>query len=337
MTLTTTTDGLRKRSPNPNVSPHLDDSDRDHRQANQSYSPGLLSPYAQDDSLGQSASYSPYPERSPVTTHTPFSGITPTIRLVPTSSSRSTSDTAPDPLPTLNSRSRSDDRRQYTGSPASVVTAELHRHATEPAYSQLDRGQVREAFLFSRDPHDKPVPPLPLQIRREPSLRSVVSRSRITKSEYDDARADPDDRESVDAASAGTGRRTWSSLLINPFKHHSNPKRRDSNGSTNRFRRLQVLSKPMLRSTSSASTNPNTTTTNPNMDHGEDNPYKQAAALEKTISATSITSEVLERVRKAGLDKITAKFPERVETTNEAWTSHKIILLMSVLSVSLHR
>lgn len=331
MTLTTTTDGLRKRSPNPNLSPHLDEPDRnrEHRQTSQPYSPGLLSPYAQDDSLGQSASYSPYPERSPVTAYAPLGGITPTIRLIPTFSSRSPSDASPDPLPNLNSRSRSDDRYQ-AGSPASVVTAELHRHATEPAYSNLDRGQTREPFLFSRDPYDKPVPPLPLQIRREPSLRSIDSRSSIGKSEYNE-RGEQDDRESVDAASAGTGRRTWSSLSINPFKHyHPSPERQDSSGSTGRFRRLQALSKPMLRSTSSASTS----TTNPDFDNGDDNPYKKAAALEKTISATSITSEILERVRKAGGDKITAKFPERVETIDEAWTSFKIVLLMSVLTVS---
>lgn len=320
--MTLTSDGLRKRSPNPNLSPHLDDPDRDLRQTAQPYSPGLLSPYAQDDSQGQSANYSPFAERSPVTAHTPFGGITPTIRLIPTSS-RSNSDTSPIP-PTLNSRSRSDDR-QFAGSPASVLTADLHRHATEPPYSHLDRGEPREAFLFSRHPNDKPVPPLPLHIRRESSLRSIESRISIGKSELDN-----DDRESADAASAGTGRRTWSSLLVNPFKQHRDPERTASNGSSSKLRRLQALSRPMLRSSSSASTN----ATLPDSDPVDVNPYKKAAALEKTISATSIDSEILERVRSAGGDKITAKFPERVETEDKAWTSFKIVLLMSVLTVS---
>ena len=328
-----TTDGLRKRSPNPNVSPHLDDPDRDLRQADQPYSPGLLSPYAHNDVQGQSASYSPYPNRSPINTDAPLGGITPTIRLIPTSS-RSNSDTSPIPA-TLDSRSWSDDRyRPHVGSPASILTADLHRHATEPTtYSRLDRGQVRAAFSFSRDPDDKPVPPLPLQIRREHSLKSIDSRSSISKSDFAKQggwEGDHDDRESVDAASAGTGRRTWSSLLVSPFRSHAHPKRNPSNGSTSRFGRLQALSRPMLRTSSSAST---TTAAYPDQDPGDVDPYKKAAALEKTISATSIDSEILQRVRSVGGDKITAKFPERVDTVDETWTSFKIILLMSVLTV----
>lgn len=308
MSLSPDISGLRRRSPNPN-SPHLAAPDGS-RQA-QPYSPSLLSPYATAQPSQQLPSrYSPLRRStsSTLSAYTPFAGATPTIRLQP-----SYSDSVAAAPITLDSRSRSDDidyRRGASSSPS------LRRHETEPAYPHIERSTISNAetpYLFSRDPN-KPVPPLPLKPRRkstsEGSIASSVESTLTTKSD-DSAGA-----TSVDANSSGTGRRTWRSLLLNPF-------REGQHRSLGSLRNFKLGSRAMSRWSQSATS--------------DDTLIGEDSRKEKYMGSSEDTliEDTMRRIRSTeGGAKIAAKIPERqIGKGKEGWTSFKIILFLSVLPV----
>lgn len=319
MTIQDDAQGLRRRSPNPNAdSPHLDAPDATATPI--PYSPGLLSPYAHRDNHAFSSA------RSPASVYTPFVGTAPTIRLIP---ARRTTGDEPSPI----ARSRSDDVDDRH--PQDAVSS-LKRRTTDPSYTTLRRGQADDAtYMLSRPNLDKPVPPIPPDAhpRRHDSVRS--------RNESENGRqAPPSELDSMDGASAGTGRKTWSSLLVNPFKavrgpgqmsgrmHRDHSTSTSSTSSSRGLRPLHLLAPPMSRKTSSMSSLATIVDT--------DDGAMSLTKIQSTSSAssTAIDSKILELVRSAGGDKITAKFPERNEAEDQEWTSFKMVLLLSVLTVS---
>lgn len=315
--------GLRRRSPNPN-SPDLEDA---RSPSFRPFSAFIPSPDLCDDTQGLSASFSPNPARSPASVYTPWQGATPTIRLVP-SSSQGGSDQPPTPIP-LDSRSRSDDHDAHPHDhTASSPAASLHRHVTDPNYSYLRRSGVDhdqpQPFIITRDRRDKPFPPVPLIPRRTGSVDgSLVESEDLAKSEVD----------SVEVASAGTGRRTWSSLLVNPFKTLPIGRERSTTSRPTRWRPHNLLSRPMRQSPTVAPSGPfsvRSVDTNPyrsylvDRDRDHDRPLSISAGLKDKMKKRFVGT---------GGDKLTAKFPERTEAEDTEWTSFKIVLLLSVLSV----
>jgi hypothetical protein len=319
MTLSPDISGLRRRSPNPD-SPHLDPNDG---RPVASYSPSLLSPYARAEGANHRLPSRYAPSRrstsSLFSTYTPYGANTPTIRLVP---SHSETDSAPTPI-TLNARSKSndiDDRISGLSSPS------LRRHETEPSYARMERSTtVEEPYTITRSSKDRPLPPLPLNPRRTSiGAHSITSSVVTTPSEA--GRSEISGVSSVDATSAGTGRKTWKSLLVNPFK--DSPGRRSHSfrsfapirlGS----RAMSRMSRRMSRSTASDDTL-------------IESPYT-LDKMAKTASEDTLVDETMKRIRSTeGGDKILQKIPERlVEKGKEGWSSFKVVLLLSVLTVGI--
>jgi hypothetical protein len=324
MSLSPDISGLRRRSPNPN-SPHL--AGPEGSRSAQPYSPSLLSPYATAEAPQRLPSrYSPW-RRSTASTsasYTPYGGATPTIRLVP---SYTDSDAAPTPI-TLDSRSRSNDvdNRPLRGA---LSSPSLRRHETEPSYPHLERSTVSETeepYLFSRDPKHKPMPPLPLRPRRKSTSEgSIASSVESTVSAKSD---DTNGAASVDAISSGTGRRTWKSLLLNPFRENqSRPAVGRSLGS---LRQLNLGSRAMSRFSRSATSDDTLIGDNRSMME------EKHIALERASSEDTLIGDTMKRIRSAeGGAKIAAKIPERqIGKSKKGWTSFKTILILSVLTVS---
>jgi hypothetical protein len=319
MSLSPDISGLRRRSPNPN-SPHL--GPNDGARPTQSYSPSLLSPYARAEGSHRLPNrYSPSRRSTSSlnSAYTPYGANTPTIRLVP---SHTDSESAPTPI-TLTTRSKSNDLddRSPRIQPASPA---LRRHETEPAYARMERsGTAEEPYLFTRNPRDRPVPPIPLNVRRQSiGAQSITSSVVTTPSEA--GRSDISaGATSVDAASAGTGRRTWKSLLINPFR--DSPSRRSMRDSFRSSGPVRLGSRAMSRLSRSAASD----------DTLIETPYT-LEKMAKTSSEDTLVDETMKRIRSTeGGDKILAKIPERlVEKGKEGWTSFKVVLLLSVLTVS---
>ena len=315
MTLTPDISGLRRRSPNPD-SPHLDPNDS--ARPIQPYSPSLLSPYTRAEGSTQRlpSRYAP-PRRSTsslFSTYAPYGGTTPTIRLVPSRSE------IPTPI-TLAPRSKSNDiderSRDEPTSPA------LRRHETEPAYVRMERSSTVETLhLNTRNTQDRPLPPLPLHVRRNSVSGQSISSSILTTSS-DAGRSELSAGISIDAASAGTGRRTWKSLLVNPFR---DAPRRSLHDSFRSFGPVRIGSRAMSRlsrSTTSADSLIETT-------------YR-LEKMARTTSEDTLVDKTLQRIRSTeDGDKILQKIPERlVEKGKEGWTSFKVVLFLSVLTVRL--
>lgn len=317
MTLSPDISGLRRRSPNPN-SPHLDPNEGAH--PIQPYSPSLLSPYARAEGI-TSRLPSRYAQSrrstSSLSAYTPYGGTTPSIRLVP---SHSESENAPTPI-IIGARSKSNDIDERTrGEPSSPA---LKRHETEPTYARLQRSTTGdEPYVISRSPTDRPLPPLPHHVRRNSmGARSMVSSVLTTPSEA--GRSDISAGvTSIDAASAGTGRRTWKSLLINPFR--DSPSRRSAHDSLRSFGPVKMGSRAMSRWSRSVDS----------QDTLIETPYT-LGKMAKTASEDTLVEETMKRIRSTeGGDKVLQKIPERlVERGKEGWTSFKVVLLLSVLSV----
>jgi hypothetical protein len=313
MTLSPDISGLRRRSPNPD-SPHLDPNDG---RPIQSYSPSLLSPYARAEGATTRLPSRYAPSRrstsSLFSTYTPYGGTTPTIRLVP---SHSDTDSTPTPI-TLNSRSKSndiDDRVNGLSSPS------LRRHETEPSYARMERSTaVEEPYTITRSSKDRPLPPLPLNPRRT-SIGAHSITSSVLTTPSDAGRSEISGVSSVDATSAGTGGRTWKSLLINPLK--DSPGRRSH--SFRSFASIRLGSRAMSRLSRSTASD----------DTLIESPYT-LDKMAKTASENTLVDETMKRIRSTeGGDKILQKIPERlVEKGKEGWTSFKVVLLLSVLTV----
>jgi len=305
--------GLRRRSPNPN-SPHLDPNDG---RPIQSYSPSLLSPYTRAEGSDHRLPSRYAPSRrstsSLFSTYTPYGGATPTIRLVP---SHSETDSDPRPI-TLNTRSKSndiDDRVSGLSSPS------LRRHETEPSYARMERSTtIEEPYTVSRNSKDRPLPPLPLNPRRK-SLGAFSMTSSAITTPSEAGQSEISGISSADAASAGTGRGTWRSLLVNPFK--DSPDRRSHTFRS--FAPIRLGSRAMSRMSRSAASE----------DTLIESPYT-VGKMAKTASEDTLVDDTMKRIRSTeGGDKILQKIPERlVEKDKEGWTSFKVVLLLSVLTV----
>jgi hypothetical protein len=76
--------------------------------------------------------------------------------------------------------------------------------------------------------------------------------------------------------------------------------------------------------------------TNASDDSHVETPYT-LEKMAKTSSEDTLVDQTMKRIRSTeGGDKILAKIPERkIEQGKERWTSFKIVLLLSVLTVSL--
>jgi len=317
MSLSPDISGLRRRSPNPN-SPHL--GPNDGARPTQSYSPSLLSPYARaEGSFRLPNRYSPSRRSTSSLNsgYTPYGANTPTIRLVP---SHTDSEGAPTPI-TLTTRSKSNDLDDRTPRTQPTSPA-LRRHDTEPAYSRMERsGTAEEPYLFSRNRRDRPVPSL--NVRRQ-SIGAQSFTSSVVTTPSEAGKSDISaGATSVDAASAGTGRRTWKSLLINPFR--DSPTRRSVRDSFRSSGPVRLGSRAMSRLSHSGASD----------DTLIETPYT-LEKMAKTSSEDTLVDETMKRIRSTeGGDKILAKIPERlVEKGKEGWTNFKVVLLLSVLTVS---
>ncbi|WVQ97567.1 hypothetical protein IAU59_004681 [Kwoniella sp. CBS 9459] len=306
------TRGLRRRSPNPNSPlPELEIP----------YSPALLSPYIQpssghgrvaqrsNDGAGLGFTYdagAEQAERQGYETST----IRPTIRLVTTAGWDTSVDSGYHaPLP---SRSRSSDERGSSNLEAAV--AALRRHRTDPKVStwasRLEKEQARETYLFPRDPRDRPVPPLPLNIHTTSRPPSIVS-SRSSN------------------GSRGTGESTMgSSLPATPRTSKSGSTRTAPSDKWEASRcgspTASVQSRRSFfsfRSFDSRSSRSSTSTLPV--------PFYPSACYK--VGAGLKTSDL------RGLDvseKLTAKFPPRREPKKtRRWTWYKVMLLLSTIVV----
>ncbi|WRT64298.1 uncharacterized protein IL334_001229 [Kwoniella shivajii] len=175
--------GLRRRSPNPNSPlPQLEIP----------YSPALLSPYIHVNGdgrglgLGYNDVFDRYHRPSPLVQagHYP----SPTIRLIPSSYNQPHSPIQATRHAPPTARSRSNDEIRAISDQTAASIAALRRHRTDPRnYSNGERaarGESYESTLFPRDSRDRPVPPLPLDIKRTkrgpPSISSSTSTGKET-------------------------------------------------------------------------------------------------------------------------------------------------------------
>lgn len=296
--------GLRRRSPNPN-SPIP-------------YSPALLSPYEPQVESWDAAPR--FGQGHHQHEHAP------TIRLVGPSDAGSsrTSYHAPEP-----SRSRSDDRDARE--PRLVATdASLRRHGTDPKFypsmgRQLSRGKRSTASLlsaenspgdFERGFLDKPVPTLPLNIRRT----KTPSRPPSVVSDH------------TAASSNATASKSVASSRIffqNPFRR-SVPQTRSSSPtlsarSTRSYRSsLTRLPEPMSRSASSLSTTSTLL-----------GPHYETAGWDKFEKVNSSEATLVDKLKSTGVgEKLTYKVPPRRDGGSQPWPKLKWTLLLSVLLVS---
>ncbi|WWD17728.1 hypothetical protein CI109_102169 [Kwoniella shandongensis] len=364
--------GLRRRSPNPNVSPLP--------QLDIPYSPALLSPYINvsgntntDGSragrgLGLGAGHNDplerYHERSPLASRQDSERRdypNPTIRLVPSSTSHLAThrydDEARSPIQAIRhphayvaygappaSRSRSNDESSRRNADAVASLASLQRHRTDPkSYHHLSTGSrsdltstIREDgkdeyHLFPRDLREKPVPLLPLDIRRSRSSGppSIISsdgrRGGGTSESGSSLPTTPRDRPNSVLSSI-------KSSLRNPFSQSQTslvtPTPSSPTHSTRSLRSFVSTS-----STTSSSTRSSTSTLAV--------PFNPATIWKAYGVEGGKAADVM--IKKGGEDglneKLTDKFPtpgpvNRLEKgKKERWTGYKWALLLSVLTV----
>ncbi|KAK8866070.1 hypothetical protein IAR55_001221 [Kwoniella newhampshirensis] len=342
--------GLRRRSPNPNVSPIL--------QPDVPYSPALLSPYInvsgnrgfQDGSngAGLGAGYNDplerYHQPSPLASRRDSERRgypNPTIRLVPSSHPRTHPDDSTIPVHAIRhahappaSRSKSNDEaRRHSDYDQAAALASLKRHRTDPrSYHSGSRETLtRDAYLIPRDLRERPVPPLPLEIRRSgsgssgpPSIFSSSSEERTTG------------QESVGGSSLPTTPRDGRpNSVLSSLKSLSNP---FSQSQTS----LDAPASPTLSTRSFvSSTSASTTVTSSS---ARSTTSTLAVPFYPTAFWKSYGAEgkggVLPKVGEARVnEKLTDKFPapapvRAVDTgKKDRWTGYKWILLLSILSV----
>ncbi|OCF33904.1 hypothetical protein I316_04246 [Kwoniella heveanensis BCC8398] len=291
--------GLRRRSPNPNSPlPDLEIP----------YSPALLSPYVHtphqgrfaqrnDDGAGLGFTYGD----GAVQAERQGYAVRPTIRLVTTAGAETSLDIAP-PLP---SRSRSNDERGDSNLTAAV--AALRRHRTDPKVStwvsglEKEQVQARDTYLFPKDPRDRPMPPLPLNLRNTGGPPSITS------------------SRGLSCVSRGTGESTMgSSLPATPRSSRSgrssDASRCGSPSSSSVHSRRSFFS---FRSIDSRSTRSSTSTLAV--------PFYPSAFYKGTTGGMS---------GKDVSEKLTAKFPPRREPKGRrVWTWYKMLLFLSTISV----
>jgi hypothetical protein len=283
--------GLRRRSPNPN-SPIP-------------YSPALLSPYVHPTStLGPNSAlgYNDPLERYHLPSPQP--GPTPTIRLV--------GPNAPISPARLAARSHSDEQhvRQST---VEASTASLRRHGTDPkSYPSL----IRDAHLFPRDPRDRPVPPLPLNIRRHSHLSTY--------------QPPPVHIHHVESPSTASSPLSTPRTVVSSLKSLRNPFRRQlttpSSPATSSRTMKTTKSNSSLRSSDSRSS-----TSTLAVAFHPTGFYSKFATDEKGVGQTLKGKDM----GLPGELRMTNKFPGKFnKEKKERWTGFKLALLVSVITVS---
>lgn len=305
--------GLRRRSPNPN-SPIP-------------YSPALLSPYIPhlhdrwQDANDQHSRSRYFSE-----------GQTPTIRLVQPTEASGSSHYAPPPL-----RTRSDDQHVRASTIASSVS-NLRRHGTDPR-SYPTTGRFRAEDTPSQEYYERPVPPLPLNIRKTGRVQPNGQSTYLSRGEERLSGASTPYTTSLSysaspsaASTPRTGRSVLSSLksLHNPFASFSKPKTSRPLSPTSSMR--SGRSNKSLRSNSSMSSQATLPV-----------PF-YATSFWRAYSADGggTESALMEKIKGSGSssgisEKVTDKFPVPAKGEVEAkerWTGFKVVLLLSVLSVS---
>lgn len=314
--------GLRRRSPNPN-SPLP--------QPDIPYSPALLSPYINVSGndgrgLGLSHTYndpferyhslSPFP--GPSVAHTQ-SYANPTIRLVPSGEpSEQATRHAP---PTIRSKSNDEVRRAEAEDSA---LAALKRHRTDPksypASGRTSRESFVESHIFPREVRDRPVPPLPLDIKRGRWSRppSIVS--------------------SGSSASGRTGEGTIGSLPTTPRERRPNSALSSLKSLRNPFARRprsSVTASPVPSVRSILSSHSSQTLASRSSTSTLPVPFYPTAFF-KSFGAEG--KDALSKLPTPLGEKVTSKFPSpaplRPESGSGRWTGYKWLLLFSVLTVS---
>lgn len=296
--------GLRRRSPNPN-SPIP-------------YSPALLSPYLphpEDDTRYQTINRQFL--HSPLPTQPSNLPSRPTIRLVSTcGSATSWVDTSRYAPPAA--RSRSDDCHDRTPTVEGPV-ASLRRSGTDPKSNVKSRGA--NSYILPDYYRSRPMPPLPLNIRRQAST-TTASTFTPPRTPEDPEEFSPRNRETTRA-------HTVISHILNlknPFgrSHKVSPRPPSpclsditAFSTKSYLSSASVLTAPMsLRATTSSQA---------------DSRVKQ--------KQTGCQSLAVGRVRSSGTgDKLTYKFPVNLAKTEEKqrWAGYKWLLLCSIITVSGH-
>lgn len=315
MSLSLDPNGLRRRSPNPN-SPIP-------------YSPALLSPYIphlHDRWTNPENASTEDPGRSRYRSE----GQTPTIRLVqPPTAQASTTYYALEPL-----RTRSDDQHYRASTIASSMSS-LRRHGTDPK-SYPSNGRYRE--LPPSGSLDKPVPVLPLNIRKDHRASTPGPPSTDPKRDVDrpsgrgsmSGRSTPYAATSRYIASPSTpGRSIFSGLksLHNPFGNKRRPSRPLSPTTSLRSARSARSSASWKSGSSRSSTSTLAV------------PFYTNSFWKGFGNGNgSMDSVMMEKMKGSGMsEKITDKFPTTGMTggeKKERWTGFKVVLLFSILSVS---
>lgn len=203
---------------------------------------------------------------------------------------------------------------------------------------------MSEAYMFSGDHREKPVPPLPLKIRRSSisSYRSDCTLGLPSDSELQSRKGV--EEHGTPASDAPTARQSWKSLnLKNPFKRSkraTSPTSSDLSSSTGvsaYFAPALPLSRKMSRSLNTSSSSQSSTST-------VSVPFYPSTFYKAFRSSTNLPmnqeklgmASILEGVRSRGAgEKVTAKFPEaQGKEGKESWTWFKVVLLLSIITVS---
>ncbi|WWC66395.1 uncharacterized protein I206_100297 [Kwoniella pini CBS 10737] len=316
--------GLRRRSPNPNSPlPHLD--------VDIPYSPALLSPYTQlpgflnnarNLGLGYNDVLERYSRPSPLmeTREHP----NPTIRLIPSNRSDNYSPIQATRHGPIASRSRSNDEITSNSADSAESLAALKRHRTDPkSYSNGERASRSEYFestLFPRiDSKDRPVPPLPLDIRKTKGGPPSIISSRTSSSGRGTGES------TIGTSSPRTPRDSdyRPNSVLSSLKSLRNPFSRRTPSSL-------APTSPALsaRSLTSLATSRSTTSSTSTLAV----PFYPSAFYKDEGKFDNLASKDIS-------EKLTNKFPaprrvkEAEKGRRERWTGYKWILLLSVMTI----
>ncbi|WWC86403.1 uncharacterized protein L201_001279 [Kwoniella dendrophila CBS 6074] len=341
--------GLRRRSPNPNSPlPQLEIP----------YSPVLLSPYihvtgnnninnegdGRNLGLGYNDVIDRYSRPSPLLNPRDYPGPNPTIRLIPSNGNLSHSpiqatrhNISRIPAPKF-SRSKSNDENRSISSESAASIAALRRNRTDPkSYSNGERASKGDyleygSSLFPRDSRDRPVPPLPLDIKRfkggPPSINSSRSSSsgrytgESTLGSFSSATPNSSIQEGINRPNS-----VLSSLksLRNPFsksRPHSSAAASINTPSSPAMSTRSITSFATSNSSRSSVSSTSTLAV----------PFYPSAFWKEDGKLTNVTSRDVS-------EKLTDKFPaprqvkEAEKGRKERWTGYKWVLLLSVMTV----
>ncbi|WVW82464.1 hypothetical protein I302_104474 [Kwoniella bestiolae CBS 10118] len=310
--------GLRRRSPNPNSPlPQLEIP----------YSPALLSPYinvsgngeGRNLGLGYNDVLESYQRPSPLVD--PREYPHPTIRLIPSNSNlpHSPIQATRHAAPTIRSQSNDEIRSVSAESAASI--AALRRHRTDPkCYSngeRASRGSSYESTLFPRDSRDRPVPPLPLNIRRSKGGPPSIISSRSTSTSRGTGES------TIGSSSPATPHDNRPNSVLSSLKSLKNPF----------FRRPPSINAPSspamsTRSMTSFATSRSSTSSTSTLAV----PFYPSAFWKEGGKLGNVSSKDVS-------EKLTNKFPaprpviDAEKGRKERWTGYKWVLLLSVMTV----